>query len=101
MNFKQLSLHISKRLGLFSLARLLGPPGLRILCYHGFAMDDEADFRPKLFISPETFERRLRLLTEGKFPVIGLLSDINKLTVGPLPMVATVITVDDRFYSVL
>jgi hypothetical protein len=101
MNFKQLSLHISKRLGLFSLARLLGPPGLRILCYHGFAMDDEADFRPKLFISPETFERRLRFLSEGRFPVLDLQDAIDKLSAGTLPRGATVITVDDGFYSVL
>jgi peptidoglycan/xylan/chitin deacetylase (PgdA/CDA1 family) len=101
MNVKQLSLHIGKRLGLFSLARLLSPPGLRILCYHGFAMDDEADFRPKLFISPETFERRLRFLSEKRFPVLDLQDAIDKLSDGTLPRGATVITIDDGFYSVL
>ena len=101
MNVKQLSLHISKRLGLFSLARLLSPSGLRILCYHGFAMDDEADFRPKLFISPKTFERRLRFLSEKRFPVLDLQDAIDKLSAGTLPRGATVITIDDGFYSVL
>jgi peptidoglycan/xylan/chitin deacetylase (PgdA/CDA1 family) len=101
MNVKQLSLHVSKRLGLFYLARLLSPPGLRILCYHGFAMDDEADFRPKLFISPKTFERRLRFLSAKRFPVLDLQDAIVKLSAGTLPEGATVITIDDGFYSVL
>jgi hypothetical protein len=101
MNVKQFSLHISKRLGFFSLARRLSPSGLRILCYHGFAMDDEADFRPKLFISPKTFERRLRFLSEKRFPVLDLEDAIDKLSAGTLPRGATVLTIDDGFYSVL
>ncbi len=101
MKAKQLLLHVSKWLGLFSVARLLSPPGVRILCYHGFAMDDEASFRPKLFIRPSTFERRLRFLSQKRFGVLDLEEALNRLSAGTLPAGATVITIDDGFYSVL
>ena len=101
MKAKQVLLHASKWLGLFRLARLLGPPGLRILCYHGFAMDDEAAFRPKLFIRPATFEERLRFLSKKRFPVLALEEALNRLSAGTLPAGATAITIDDGFYSVL
>src|SRR4029077_9557706 len=42
-------LHVSKCLGLFHMARYLTRRGVRILCYHGFSLDGESTFRPKLF----------------------------------------------------
>src|SRR5271165_6125520 len=70
VNAKRIFLHISKSFGLFRLTRLFARPGLRILCYHGFAIGDEAEFRPKLFIRPETFEQRLRFLTKEGFSIL-------------------------------
>jgi peptidoglycan/xylan/chitin deacetylase (PgdA/CDA1 family) len=101
MSAKKAVLHISKWLGLFRLARSFSPPGLRILCYHGFAMGDEAGFRPKLFILPGTFEKRLRFLSAEKFPVFYLGEALERLRAGTLPAGATAITIDDGFYSVL
>jgi peptidoglycan/xylan/chitin deacetylase (PgdA/CDA1 family) len=101
MNAKRVFLYLSKYLGLFEFSRLLHRPGLRILCYHGFAMNDEDSFRPKLFIHPRTFERRLRYLSSKNFPVLSLEEGLKKLRGGRLPAGATVVTIDDGFYSTL
>ena len=90
----------SKAIGLFHLSRHLTRRGLRILCYHGFAVGDEGAFRPLLFISPETFERRLRMLRDRGFPVLRLQDAISGLDKGELPQGATVITIDDGLSSV-
>jgi peptidoglycan/xylan/chitin deacetylase (PgdA/CDA1 family) len=92
-------LHASKRLGLFRFARSWSAESLRILCYHGFALAGESRFRPKLFLEPETFARRLDTLMAAGFPVLGLESALEALRRGELPGGATVITVDDGFHS--
>lgn len=100
MNAKRTILYISKLLGLFRLAREFHRPGLRILCYHGFALGDEAEFRPKLFIRPETFEARLRFIAKQGFRVLHLGEGAEMLSHGRLPSSGLVITIDDGFYSV-
>src|SRR5579862_8992356 len=100
MNVKGKILRISKWLGLFRLASKFRRPGLRILCYHGFALADEAEFRPKLFIRPETFEARLRSIAKQSFPVLFLGDAVELLSQGQLPSRALVITIDDGFCSV-
>jgi len=97
---KHLFLVISKWLGLFHLARLFTGKALRILCYHGFAFRDEADFRPMLFMTPATFDRRLRFLARHRFPVLRLEDALHRLNRNDLPRGATVITIDDGFYGV-
>src|SRR5262245_63651185 len=97
---KRAFLHLSKHLGLFHLARYFTRRGLRILCYHGFSLRGEAGFRPTLFIEEETFRRRLASLASHRFPVIGLREAMTALERDTLPRAATVITVDDGFYSV-
>ena len=93
-------LHFSKWLGLFALSKYITRNGLRILCYHSFAMgDDETRWRP-LFIPPETFRRRLDFLAKEKFPVIGLDQALNLLVEKKLPYYSTVITIDDGWYSI-
>jgi peptidoglycan/xylan/chitin deacetylase (PgdA/CDA1 family) len=99
-NAKHLFLRISKWLGLFHLARLFTGKALRILCYHGFAFRDEADFRPMLFMTPATFDKRLRFLARHKFPVLQLEDALERLQNNNLPRGATVITIDDGFYGV-
>jgi peptidoglycan/xylan/chitin deacetylase (PgdA/CDA1 family) len=94
-------LQVSKSLGLFSLARFVTRRGLRILCYHGFALSDESDFRPKLFMRRETFEARMRYLSKQGYPVLSLQQACNALANGSLPDAAVAITIDDGFYSVL
>jgi peptidoglycan/xylan/chitin deacetylase (PgdA/CDA1 family) len=91
---------ICKWVGLFHVARFVTRRGLRILCYHGFSLQDEHQFRPKLFIRPHTFVQRMRYLRENEIPVLPLTQAIEALTNGTLPDGATVITVDDGFHSV-
>jgi len=88
---------VSRFAGLFRLARRLTRRRLRILCYHGFATGDVLEFRPGLFISPETFERRLSFLASAGYPVLTLEAALAGLDRGDLPPQATVITVDDVF----
>ena len=92
--------HACKWLGLFSLAAILTRRGLRILCYHGFALSDESAFRPKLFIKPETFQRRMRDLQKRGYTVLPLGDAIKALATSQIPARAVVITIDDGFYSV-
>ena len=92
-------LRISKALGLFRLARRLRPGGLRILCYHSVAMEDEHTFHPKMFVSSRTLENRLAFLAGHGFPVLPLGEAMNRLRDGTLPPGATAITFDDALYS--
>jgi hypothetical protein len=97
VRLKLAAYHVCKWAGLFALARRLTPGGLRILCYHGFAVDDESEFRPGLFIRVETFRRRLAHLAAHRYPILSLDEAIDRLTRGTLPPNAVVITVDDGF----
>jgi peptidoglycan/xylan/chitin deacetylase (PgdA/CDA1 family) len=90
---------ISRRLGLFSLAEFFSRKNLRILCYHGFSIDDEHKWSPGMFIQPETFQRRLDYLHAKGFHVLKLDDAIRRLAEGTLPKNALVITIDDGFYS--
>ena len=76
---------------------------MRILCYHGFAIDDEVKFRPQLYIEPKTFRKRLRFLSDNRntYPVLKLSEALERQQRGTLPSCAAVITVDDGFYSTL
>jgi peptidoglycan/xylan/chitin deacetylase (PgdA/CDA1 family) len=97
---KDLFLYLSKWCGLFAVSRFITRNGVRILCYHGFAFDDETQFRPALFMSPETFRRRLEALETLRYPVISLEAALAGLDKGQLPRCATVLTIDDGFYGV-
>jgi peptidoglycan/xylan/chitin deacetylase (PgdA/CDA1 family) len=96
---KRALFHVARAVGLFRLTRRLTRKGLRILCYHGVAMDDEAQFSPHTFITPETLRERLDFLAEKKYPVLGLEEAVTRLKKGDLPPGAVVITFDDGFYS--
>lgn len=97
---KLFTLYLCRALGLFHLARYLTRDQLRILCYHGFELEDESRFRGGLFMRPDTFARRLKLIARYKFPVIGLDEAVRRLSRGDLPENAVVITIDDGFHSV-
>lgn len=88
-------LTVSKYLGLFAIARKLTARDLRILCYHGASLADEHAFRPGLFMHPDTFENRMRLLADKRYPVLSLENAVEGLAKGELPAAATVITIDD------
>jgi peptidoglycan/xylan/chitin deacetylase (PgdA/CDA1 family) len=99
-NAKRSFLWICKWLGLFQLARFVTRRGLRIICYHGFALSDESSFRPRLFMKPETFQVRMKYLAAHNYPVLSLERACDALAKGSLPDCAVVITIDDGFYSV-
>lgn len=99
-NIKLLLFLLCKSFGLFHLARWVTRDRLKILCYHGFSLADEADFRPKLFIRPQRFEQRLALIRKYGFVVLPLNEAIERLYSSTLPKNALVITIDDGFHSV-
>ena len=98
--FKRAILHLCKWLGMFQLAFLITRGRLRILCYHGFAVGDEAGFRPRLFIRSETFQRRMEYLAKKSFPVISLSKALNCLAKRNLPPGSIVLTIDDGWAGV-
>ena len=91
---------LCRMLGLFRLAHWMTRDRLKILCYHGFAQDDEVEFRPKLFIRLQTFEARLAAIRRYGVQVLPLDDAVERLYAGALPDHALVITVDDGFRSV-
>lgn len=92
--------HFCKLIGLFRLARRLTRADLRILCYHGFVLDDEDRFRESLFVSREFLDRRMRYLRDQGYRVLPLDEAIDRLGEGTLPPDPVTITIDDGFHSV-
>lgn len=72
---------------------------LLILCYHGFALGDEHRWDPQLFISPQTFRRRLGWLRDHRFNVLPLGEALQRLRAGSLPQQAVSLTIDDGLYD--
>lgn len=97
---KRIILHVCKWLGLFHLSLVLTRRELRILCYHGFAGDDEASFRPRLFITAKTFEQRMKFLAKKRFRVLPLGQALTLMEKAELPSKAVVLTIDDGFAGV-
>ena len=65
----RLVLYLAKYLGLFRLARRLTGCGLRIICYHGFAVGEEYKYRSTLFIRDEFFRKRMEYLRREGYPI--------------------------------
>lgn len=70
--FKIACLFIIKSCGGFWLTRQFNKGNTCVLCYHGFAYDDEYLFRPKLFMRPQTFARRMEWLKNSNYEVVSL-----------------------------
>jgi len=92
---------IAKWTGIFSVCRFLMRRRLIIIGYHGFQINDEAHFRPAMFMEQGNFARRLAMLAQGNYPVLPLAEGISHLKNGTLPANAVVVVIDDGFYSVL
>jgi peptidoglycan/xylan/chitin deacetylase (PgdA/CDA1 family) len=93
-------LYLMKFLGLFRLARHVTRHGLRIICYHGFAVADEYKYRSTLFIRDDFFRKRVEYLQRERYPILPLRDALDALAAGQLPPCATVITMDDGWRGV-
>ena len=91
---------VAKYTGCFHVTRLLYRKKVRFLCYHGFTLDNESGFLPKLFIDPDVFTARMRYLKENGYTVITLDQAVQALRAGTVPRDAVVLTIDDGFYGV-
>lgn len=69
---KLVFLWLAQSFGLFALCRFMFRRHLRVLCYHGFAYLDEHLYRPKLFMTPETFKQRFAYLARGNYQIVSL-----------------------------
>lgn len=98
---KILIFHLCKMLGLFWISRLIYKKNLRILCYHGFTLENEHEFIPGLFIEPKVFAQRMQYLADKNYKVITLQEAYELKEARNFPDDGIVITIDDGFYSVL
>ena len=100
MRAKQSVLRLCRRLGLFALARRMSRGHLLILCYHGVSQTDEHRWRPRMFISPETFERRLDYLRRCGIPIVSLETGLSHLAAeGARAPFSIALTFDDGFHN--
>lgn len=99
--FKILIFRFGKLTGLFVFSRFVMRRKLLILCFHGFELDDESRFRPKLFMRAEVFRSRLETIRKHGFAVLPLSEAVERLGNGTLPNNSIVITIDDGFASTL
>lgn len=72
---------------------------LLILCYHGFAQDDEHLWDSSLYVTRAHLESRLEFLAAEGYVVLPLTEGLARLAAGTLPPRAVAITVDDGTYD--
>jgi peptidoglycan/xylan/chitin deacetylase (PgdA/CDA1 family) len=99
MSLRILTLYVLRALGFFAVAQWLTRKRLRILCYHGFALGDEYQIAPFMFMRAATFERRLEILKRRGVPVIPLDVAVEQHKKGAIRRAETVITLDDGWES--
>ncbi len=98
---KRASLAVGKACGVFQL--LAGSrrrkSRLLILGYHGVSLHDEHQWRPSLFLSPETFRSRMEALKRYDCHVLPLTEALDLLYRDQLPERAVALTFDDGTYD--
>ena len=72
---------------------------LLILAYHGLAIDDEHRWKPTLFLHPEYFRERLRLIRKAGCTVLPLSEALRRLYANDLPERSVALTFDDGTYD--
>ncbi len=97
-------LNVSRAAGAFRLVRNTRWRGehLLIVCYHGISIDDEHEWRPGLYMTPEALASRLELLRRRRCAVLPLGEAVRRLYDGTLPPRSVALTFDDGnfdFYS--
>lgn len=94
---KRALLRVARTLGLFALSRWWTRDQLRILCYHGIWIGPPPHYGDRLFMSPERFEARLRLIGRLGYRVIGLDDAVQRHLQGRSRGRDLVITIDDAW----
>jgi len=97
-------LNVSRAAGAFRFARNTRWRGeqLLILCYHGVGIDDEHQWGPGLYITPDGLAGRFELLRRRRCAVLPLDEAVRRLYEGTLPPRSVALTFDDGnfdFYS--
>jgi peptidoglycan/xylan/chitin deacetylase (PgdA/CDA1 family) len=72
---------------------------LLILCYHGVSLEDEHEWWPALYVSPQHLERRLEILKKGNYALLPLGEALQRLYRNDLPPRSVAITFDDGNYD--
>src|SRR5215207_5812560 len=72
---------------------------LLILAYHGVSLDDEHLWDGALYLSPETFRSRMRVLESSGATVLPLGEAVERLYADDLPDRAVALTFDDGAYD--
>ncbi len=98
---KQVTLGSLKTVGAFSLmqdskwrrGRLL------ILAYHGLSLKDEHEWDPDLYMSPDYFYSRLKMLKKFGCNVLPLEEALQRLYAHDLPEHCVALTFDDGYYN--
>ncbi len=98
--FKRTILEVSRAVGVMALSRSLTRGGFNIVGFHGVSLVDEHLRFPTLFISPESFERRLKFLTTH-YRIVPLEDVVQQHRVGRIRPKQVVLTFDDGFYNFL
>ncbi len=95
---KTIILLLARSIGLFKLGRHLTRKGLMIVGWHGVSINDEHERFGSLFISPESFRKRLNFLSK-KYKVISLEEAVRQHESGKFYPNQVVITFDDGFFN--
>ena len=98
---KRVALQAFQRTGGFKLVAGSGwrRQRLLILCYHGISLDDEHLWNGGLYMPPEMFEGRLRILQSMRCAVLPFAEGVERLYSGTLPDRSVVITFDDGYHD--
>ena len=72
---------------------------LLILAYHGISLDDEHQWDPSLYMTPDCFRRRMQLLKNSNCTVLPLGEAVRLLYQQSLPERCVVLTFDDGTYD--
>ena len=72
---------------------------LLILAYHGISLDDEHQWDPSLYMTPDCFRRRMQLLKDSNCTVLPLAEAVHSLYQQDLPERCVALTFDDGTYD--
>ena len=97
---KRAVLETARATGITAFGRVVTRHGFNIIGFHGVSLEDEHTRFPTLFISPESFERRIRFLA-SHYEIVPLQEAIAQHRSGRIKARQVVLTFDDGFYNFL